>query len=258
MGTNYSLVIMAHKKRERSVAALLEQLGDTEVVWDRKNNRWDTGSRSMAAFDQTKKYHVVLQDDAIICKDFLEGLDKALDAVPNVPAVFYTGRVRPRATLIANLTEKAVREKKSWLELPGPWWGPCIAMPTEVIPDMLRFCNSVVKDPNYDIRMSRYFRYNRILNWYSLPSLVDHLTGPDHPSLVPGRSASPKRTAHRFIGEQSPLDIDWDTGAISEKETRPAVRIWTNSKTQRTRRVQIGSPQDQRHKKSKLWTTTTA
>src|ERR1043166_7372284 len=46
-----SIAIMAHPQRAPFVQELLERLDVTpEVVWDRENNSWETGRRSLLAF----------------------------------------------------------------------------------------------------------------------------------------------------------------------------------------------------------------
>jgi hypothetical protein len=44
-----SVVFMAHPSREAQVAEIQSRLDrpDIPIVWDERNNRWDTGRRSM-------------------------------------------------------------------------------------------------------------------------------------------------------------------------------------------------------------------
>lgn len=249
-----SMAIMAHPARERFVDGLLAgELAGVRVVWDERNNRWDTGRRSMLAYDPAATWHVVVQDDVIPCRDFQAGIAHALAAVtPTRPVAFYTGRVRPSAQFVARMVRVAQERRSRWLEFSGPWWGPCVAVPTHMIDPMLAYCDPL-SIPNYDRRMTAFFDSLRVKCWYSLPSLVDHRVGDENPSLVPGRSNAPSRTAFEFIGEQSPLDIDWHTPPVVASTRLPraapqraAQRTWKH-RDGRVRRCVAGSTADQRY-----------
>ena len=66
-----SVSMMAHPKRAAQVEGILAQLDrkDVEVVWDERENRWDTGRRSMLAYDPRCSHHAVIQDDVLVCRD---------------------------------------------------------------------------------------------------------------------------------------------------------------------------------------------
>lgn len=214
MPVKLSVAVMAHKRRKHFVAAMTEQLEDPTVVWDSQNDRWDTGRRSMLAYDNGATWHLVVQDDALLCKDFLAGVRAALSCVgPERPVSFYTGKVRPHGPAIAQAVEKARGIGTPWLAMDGPLWGPSIAVPVQMIDQMVAQCDRMNIE-NYDLRIARHFMGLGIDCWYSLPSLVDHRTGAHNPSLVQGRSSDAARTAHTFIGGQSPLQINWNTAAL--------------------------------------------
>lgn len=210
-----SVAVMAHPKRRRLVPGLeLEIGGSVETVWDRRNDRWDTGRRAMLAFDPNSEWHVVVQDDAIVCNDFRAGVASALEHVPDgSPASFYTGRCRPHGPAVASAVNRAVVRGRSWLAMRGPLWGPAVAVQTSVIPDMIKRCDELDIE-NYDLRMAAYFAERDTDCWYSIPSLVEHRVGAKNPSLVPGRSSSASRTAHMWIGRQAATDVDWGRGAL--------------------------------------------
>lgn len=238
-----SVAIMAHPKRAHFVAELEPLLPTAEVVWDRKHDRWDTGRRAQLAYDPRASNHLVVQDDAILCPDFLAGVERALEAVPGNPVAFYTGKVRPRPVQIRSAVALAIAAKRTWITANGPWWGVAVATPTERIDDMVAWCDP--KDiPNYDMRMARYWKAERVDCWYSIPSLVDHRIGEENPSLVPGRGNTPGRTAVCFI-DGSPLDIDWHTDPLplgSQPQGPKVYRTWQNTVNGRRRRVAESSP----------------
>jgi hypothetical protein len=204
-----SVKIMAHKKRARHIPHLLEQLGltDDDVIWDRKNDRWDTGRRAWEAVDQSADFGCVLQDDSIVAKDFIAGMEKALLYLPEKALVSpYIGTRRPAASRVERAVNQARQEKVSWVRMPSLNWGVGIIAPTDIINKMLPWCDKQ-QYPNYDRRIGRYaIDVLGIPTWCTWPSLVDHR---DDDSLV-GHGQG--RKAHQFIGEDtSALGIDWDT-----------------------------------------------
>lgn len=210
-----SAVIMAHPKRERFMPYLQQRLGNVPIVWDQINNRWDTGRRSMLAFDPDATHHIVVQDDALLCKDFLAGVRQAIKAVPDNPISFYIGKVRPNHLYVQHMVEKAEFNQSTWIAMDGPWWGVAIVIPTKYIPEMIEWCDTQVNIPNYDKRMSRYFLRKKIDCFYSVPSLVSHRVGMDNPSLVPGRGNGAGRVSYHFIGEnESALSVEWTSKAV--------------------------------------------
>jgi hypothetical protein len=204
-----SVAIMAHHKREKWVPDLESQLPGVVTVWDQKNDRWDTGSRSLMAYDPSADYHMVVQDDALLPQDFYEGVKKMLTHVPpGHPVGLYYGRVRPRAQETRSLVAKAHRQKASFIVHNGPWWGVGIVIPTAHIPTLTAWGANNNQIANYDRRISRFYLERQIPCYYPNPSLIDHRTGSENPSLVPGRTALNRR-AWQFVGPRSALDVDW-------------------------------------------------
>lgn len=217
-----SVAIMAHPSRERYIPALRRRLPGAEVVWDEKNDRWDTGRRSIMAHDPDAKRHLIVQDDAILSKRFLAGVREALEHVPeDSPASFYLGKTMPHGPYVDRALRQA--EGKSWLAMRGPWWGVAIALPVHQIQPMVEYCD-LLDIPNYDRRMSRYFEDHGIECWYSLPSLVDHRVGEENPSLVHGRGATAGRVAHSFA--VSTEGLRWDRGALRPQDLTQNGALW--------------------------------
>lgn len=217
-----SVAMMAHPKRRALAEQILSRLDrqDVQVVWDEKDNRWDTGRRAMLAYDPACSHHAVIQDDVLVCRDLFAGLRVALEHVPdNVPVCGYVGRVRPYAEMVTLAAMRARAQGASWLQMHTLNWGPLIAVPTREIPDMIEHCDKLTEIANYDRRLSRFWELVRkVPIWYTWPSLVDHADGP---SLVKGRFGVDRsgrmvsRVAHSFIGEDSSaLDVDWTGLAI--------------------------------------------
>lgn len=244
---------MAHPARVSFVDELRSgELVDVPVVWDERSDRWDTGRRSMLAVERGAAWHVVVQDDAIVCRDFLAGVERALAAVePTGPVAFYTGRVRPARTFVEGMVRAADELGRRWLEFEGPWWGVAVAVPVAMIPGMVEWGDAHPQIANYDRRMARYFDLIGATCRYSHPSLVDHRVGGENPSLVPGRGNAPTRTAFRYIGDESPLAIDWRTATVTMADRRTVGRVtkrtWRHRATGRIRITVVGSDADARY-----------
>lgn len=213
-----SVAIMAHRKRERYMPYLLSklQIDADRIVWDQKNDRWDTGRRSQLAFDPEATHHVVVQDDALLCNDFKEGLVNAIRSKPDNPISLYTGKVRPLGPFVQRMVNEADKLGRTWIRMDGPLWGVAVCTPVKYIESMVTYCDKLVGIANYDMRMTKYFQSRSLKCYYTIPSLVSHRVGKDDPSLVPGRGSGDSRVAHRFIGEDaSALDVKWTSGYVS-------------------------------------------
>lgn len=245
-----SMAIMAHPARQDFVDELTAgQLHDVPVVWDQQNDRWDTGRRSMLAYDPTADWHLVVQDDAILCSDFVATVHRALACVPaDRPVAFYTGRTRPNAELVRRMVEAAERLDRRWLEFPGPWWGPAVAVPVHMIDRMVAWGDENPKIANYDKRMAAHFDSLGVRCWYSYPSLVDHRTE-GNPSLVPGRGNAPIRTAWCFANGTAEA-VAWATEPVTLTDQvfrYGGQRTWRHRTDGRLRTTVVGGAADCRY-----------
>jgi len=205
---NVSFAIMAHPSRSSWVEDLQAQVPEAVVVWDQKNNRWDTGRRSLMAFDALADWHVVIQDDCILPPNFVGMVTDAINNVPgDGPIGLYFGRTRPRAMETKTMFSRAIKAKASWILYPGPYWGVGIAVPTADIPHIVKYGDGLTNVGNYDLRIARYYESVKRMCNYTLPSLVEHRTE-NNPSLVPGRTGG-NRKAYIYVGSE-PVSIRWD------------------------------------------------
>lgn len=248
-----SLAIMGHPSRMELVMDLKRVLPNAEIAMDERNDRWDTGRRAMLAYDPECAWHIVVQDDAILCRDFIAGAERALTAAGDHPVAFYTGRVRPNEHLVNRMVSYAQLLDRSWLAMKGPWWGVSVGIPTDRIEAMVEWCDQRTEIANYDTRMARYFEHVGIDCYYTMPSLVDHRPHDQIPSLVPGRNGR-GRVAHWFIGGASPLEVDWTTEPITPSTTPPSItRRWRNRRTGSVRQARFGTSLDLAYQSSPGW-----
>ena len=219
MNPKISVSIMAHPSRRDNVELLRYRLGgEVPVAWASNAKpsahppqRWATGKRAWQLHDKDADWHVVIQDDAIVCEDFREAMSRALAHRGNAGVVSaYTGTGRPRQMRVRYKLARAEADGSSWWSTTEPlYWGVAVALPVSVIPKMVHWCsNSARRMYNYDTRIGEYARLRDWRTWYTVPSLVDHL---DEGSLVghgPDRNDKSRR-AHNYVGDSSALAIDW-------------------------------------------------
>lgn len=202
-----SATIMAHPRRQRFVGELIGRLdGPASVTWDRLNDRWETGRRSLLAVDPEATHHLVLQDDAVICRDLLAGAARAVREHPDTPISLYLGRQRPHGAKFVKIVAAAKAAGERWVVFPELCWGVALIVPRPLIDPIVSFGDAHPRIANYDKRISHFLESERIMTWYTVPSLVDHRAGAENPSLIPGRTGA-NRVAHWFIGaDASPLN----------------------------------------------------
>lgn len=208
-----SASIMAHPSRADWVKHLQGHTGIPSdcVAWDRGDGLWDTCSRAWQCHDPKATHHLVLQDDALVCRDLIAGLEDGLEKTPAQFCCLYVGTPHEGARgvrKVDELTARADHVGASWIVIGSIRWGIALVLPTEVVDDMLRWCEHA--EGADDERIGRYCRDVLRWNvWHPWPSLVDHRAGG---SLV-GHSTT---IARRFIGEDaSALDFDWEGAVIS-------------------------------------------
>lgn len=207
-----SVAVMAHRSRETLVLDLVNSIdADVTVAWDQKNNEWHTGRRALEAYNRDARWHVVLQDDAVVCRDLIGGLERALGHGPpaNAMVSLYFGRAKPYNGRVARVARRAEEEGCSWITLPQLHWGVGLVIPTALLDDVLR-TGDRTHVLEYDRRLSTVARKLGMPVWYTWPSLVDHR---DEPSLL--RHDGPEhRRAHRFEGADWSALTEWWEGQV--------------------------------------------
>lgn len=206
-----SVAIMAHPTRRDGALRVQEALGgEIPIIYDTNpvlsadpEQRWATGRRAWEAYDPAADWHLVLQDDAIVCQDMLASLELALDQLGPIGLMSaFTGAGRPEHYRVHRGWRVALEKGHSWFSLNSLYWGVAIVAPTHTIPDMLAWCDQKTGKP-YDMRIGIYYRdIVGWRTWYPVPSLVDH---DEVPSLI-GHGAG--RVALE-VCRGSALDIDW-------------------------------------------------
>lgn len=207
-----SVTVMAHDRRRHFAVPLAADLDDANIVWDHFNDRWDTGRRAWLDYSPAASHHAVIQDDAVVPPDLLEGLCEAVKHIPRDSLMcLYAGRTRAFRGAVATGVRRA-RKMPSWLRSDQLMWGVGVVTPTHLVRDMIAWCDRQTHLSNYDTRISYWAQEHDIPVYYPWPSLVNHRVSP---SLIPGRGYR-GRVAHQFIGQnRSALSMDF-TGPVAE------------------------------------------
>ncbi|GAA4391759.1 hypothetical protein [Tsukamurella soli] len=149
---------------------------------------------------------IVLEDDAVPCRDFLDRAADALAYAPSVAVSFYVGTGRPLGRRIIRALLAAEQAGNVWLTNPGLLWGVGVALRADIVKPMLDGVTEIRRP--YDERMGEWLASHKIPVAYTLPSLVDHedgqsIIGTDRPEMV--------RKAHKL----GPMPLSWKTPATA-------------------------------------------
>ena len=202
-----SVAVMAHRKRAPWAEALAEQL-QCDVVWDRRNNVWDTASRAWQAHDPGATHHLVVQDDALLCSNLLEALPAIAEARPTslISLMVSDPKFKPadlrryQAAMVAG-----ERWVPVWKGLPGV----ALMLPVRDIPSMLAFGHRDGSRHD-DVKIMSFYRSRKLPAWFTVPSLVQHRDQSENPSLVSPDKGWRPRTSGSWAGPDfDATSVDW-------------------------------------------------
>ena len=192
-----SISVMAHPSREEYFPHLKEQLGDVPFSIDYENlGVWPNCRNAWLSYDPKASFHVVIQDDAIVCNNFQERAEEVINNASRVMGdkpfalSFYYGNKKEFA-------DEANRGlEQGYVVRSRPGWGVAICLPTTVIHDMVKECDTF-SEPRDDERITRFLLNHNMEVYFPMPSLIDHRTTNETPSLVgdPGEN----RCAFAFV-----------------------------------------------------------
>jgi hypothetical protein len=220
-----SASIMAHVDRSREATELWADLvygvdrnvsiswdmiqpasGDADRVWGTARVGWSLGLATEGG-----THHVLIQDDALVCADFLAGLEQALAFVPENAIVSpYLGKAINVPTRWETVANRATAAGARWIRSDTVMWGVCLVMPTALIPEMVAWADKRSGRPD-DMRVGGFAKANGLEVWYPWPSLVDHRA--DMASLTKHRARD--RVARRFH-TGSALELDWSGPVVTD------------------------------------------
>lgn len=206
-----SASVMAHPDRAPYVAELLAALGrpvpvhyDTEGPPSGNADRgWRTAHGAWVMHDPGADFHLLLQDDALVCPDLLAGLAGALEHVPpDVVVSPYLGKGGATPHRWRRMAADADRAGASWVASSKLMWGVGIILPVARIAEMIALADRLTGITD-DMRVAGWAEAVRTEVWYTWPSLVDHRPVPS----ITKHHAKDRRAERHHVG--SALELDW-------------------------------------------------
>lgn len=177
-----SVAIQAHPSRRTMVEYLHEKLGPAPVAWSREpqtgvRDVWATHRRAKMMFDPEARFHLVVQDDALICRDFYPKLTALLEERGDrfVYCLFY----RPKNNGQFHEFNRLGHATKTTggFAYRKLQFAVATVTPTALIPALVKGCDKIVINKpggQDDTRMSWWLKAQGIKTFYPLPSLVSH------------------------------------------------------------------------------------
>ena len=209
-----SVCILAVPERRERARTLIEAIGappeNIEIVFDEyRDGPWVAGQRAWARRSADATHHLVLEDDALVCRDLYEGAKAMLRAVPDAPVMLYA--TTPHGADAAY--RQACETGRRWVRTHG-FWTVAPILPAELIDPIFDWARTHTRrdwDDSYDKRLSVAVQALGITSMVAVPSPVSHdwsipsIRGHDHMKDVWQPIPS--------LGTASALDIDWHVGA---------------------------------------------
>jgi hypothetical protein len=210
-------------ERRAMVTALLRGMGGLDVLnretvgWSvtKDGNRagvWPTARRAwLDSRRYLSSHHLVIQDDAIVCRDFLAGVKAIVAIQPEAAITLYANR---------KVVEEAREQGSAWASYRDGPWGLAVVMPSAWASDFLRWEAAAVPSsyPHDDRRLGLWLWNEGKPCLGVVPSIVEH-GGWKHSTM--GHS-NPRSRARWFLGiDKSALSVDWTKGASKPLEAKP-------------------------------------
>lgn len=203
----FSVSVMASKERERFFPYLREKLGDVPFSIDEPRNTkgnigiWKNCKRAWGMNDPSKKYHLVIQDDALICDDFYAKVDSFLEKIeeqhPGKEFMFqlFFGN-RPIAMTSEEFTYS---QNHNYIIKNQMAWGVAIMIPTKYIPEMLAFGDSYPSQQD-DAKIKYFGIKKKLPTIFPIPCFIDHRSMSESPTLT--LSGDSNRVSNVFIDKK--------------------------------------------------------
>lgn len=158
---------MAHPERQEWAKELSQKL-QAPIVYDRISNVWDTCRRAwLSQVSVGSEFTLVLQDDAIVCDNFIEKAEAILSSQSeDFVFSFYAGQ------LLGSRIDQAIKHGQDFVTSGMIYNEIALCMRTEHIESMVAYCDE--RKAVTDQEICNWCRVNRKKIYYPIPSLVDH------------------------------------------------------------------------------------
>lgn len=202
MPRNFSLQVMtcpAGRQRAEKTRAIIDQLELTknDLSQDPQHKGLWWNARQAWQRAGSKNYHLVLQDDVILCSDFIATVDDLLDQVQPLIIQLYHNKIKA--------DDICVTKNSHWIKSTMVTTAQALILRSDLARKWVLWCERYI-DQAYkydDGRMMIYQSFTQIPAYFTFPNIVNHDdTLPSSIGLARG-----KRVSHTFA--QNPVSIDW-------------------------------------------------
>ena len=199
-----SVAIMAVPSRSDEVNRIVKKLGvRVPVFYDTdKKGPWFNAQRAWGSVRSGASHHLVLQDDIVLCGNFMNTVEHLCSLRPNDILNLFSMRKD---------SFEAQAAGTSWIRTDYGVWGQAIVMPVPFIPKMLRWSRTNLKEefPYDDSRITMWMESIKRSAYVPSPNIVDHIDGE---STLGHKTPLPRKSRY-FIGEDvDGMSVDWNKG----------------------------------------------
>jgi hypothetical protein len=166
-----SFRVVAVPERLERATAIADAVGGEVILDAHRDGAFPTHVKALLS--GTGTHTVVVEDDAILCPDFVAHVQSLIWERPDHLLGLYVGRVRPHAP------QQYIAPQLGWLDHPGLveqlWWGVGYVMPTRDIPAVVDELMQGNQHPwvHTDRRIGLWHARRGRLS-YPFPSPLDH------------------------------------------------------------------------------------
>lgn len=166
----------------------------TRRCWTGHRMAYRVGLRA----DPTADWHVVLEDDALVCRNFIAGVEAALSVVP------------PRGPVVLYHQAHALRDlgESGWAYSTTNIYDVAVALPRALIPEFLDWSTANVRPthPHPGDHMSLWCMHTNRVFMIAWPCLVEHRDGR---SMLGHSNFGRPRKAAGWAYDLDPTKLDW-------------------------------------------------
>jgi hypothetical protein len=197
-----SISIMAHHSRVKLyIPRLIKAIGeeyDVKVAIDYvSSGAWQTARRAWMLFDDDSTHHILLQDDVMVCKNFMLATHKICKAYNNHCITFHSHR---------KIADEALEKGLNYAKFHYVT-GQALCMPVEKIKQFVAWSDKFVDDKlRYDdSRLSMFNTIHQYEQVITVPNLVQHFYG----GSILGTPTNNKQ-ARTYPGDEfDALSVNW-------------------------------------------------
>lgn len=187
---------MAHPRRKEWAEALAQELG-CPIAWDDDSKVWSTRKKALLLAPEDSDFHVVIQDDAILCDNFKDKAEEFIgEHKDNAVQLYFGNKGKEDQNEIAQAYENGYL-KRRFLS-----WGVAVGTPTAWIPEMIRFGDGYPAWQD-DTKIKYFLAHKGYQTVFPIPCLVDHRRMRENPTLT-GCADSDRHSLHFVDGVQEP------------------------------------------------------